>query len=133
MTVETKHIPIRSSVDIVEARVATRALATRIGFSTTDQVLIATAVSEIARNIVEYALSGEIFVASMDSGRKGVDIIARDDGPGIVDLSKALEEGYTTARGLGMGLPGARRLMDEFDIASKVGRGTVVRMRKWLL
>jgi serine/threonine-protein kinase RsbT len=132
MTVDTRHIPIRSDVDIVEARVATRALATRVGFSSTDQVLIATAVSEIARNIVEYALSGEILVAPMDSGRKGVEIIARDDGPGIVDLSKALEEGFTTRRGLGMGLPGARRLMDEFDITSKVGRGTVVRMRKWL-
>ena len=132
MAAESKSIPIRSDVDIIEARVATRALATRIGFSSTDQVLIATAVSEIARNIVEYALSGEILVSSMDCERRGVEIIARDDGPGIVDLSKALEEGYTTARGLGMGLPGARRLMDEFDITSKVGRGTVVRMRKWL-
>jgi anti-sigma regulatory factor (Ser/Thr protein kinase) len=132
MGVETKRIPIRSDVDIVEARVVTRALATRVGFSSTDQVLIATAVSEIARNIVEYALTGEILVASMDSGRKGVEIVAKDDGPGIADTTKALEEGFSTARGLGMGLPGARRLMDEFVITSKVGQGTVVRMRKWL-
>jgi serine/threonine-protein kinase RsbT len=133
MGVETKRIAVRSDVDIVEARVITRAMANRVGFSSTDQVLIATAVSEIARNIVEYALSGEILISSMDSGRRGVEIVAKDEGPGIVDVARALEEGFTTSRGLGMGLPGARRLMDEFDVTSKVGQGTVVRMRKWLL
>jgi serine/threonine-protein kinase RsbT len=132
MAVETRHIPIRTNLDVVEARTATRALANRIGFSGTDQVLLATAVSEIARNIVEYARTGEVLVSSIEGKRAGVEIIALDDGPGIADIPKALESGYTTARGLGMGLPGARRLMDEFDIATKVGRGTTVKMRKWV-
>ena len=133
MPVETRHIQIRSDADVVEARAACRALAGRVGFSGVDQVIIATAVSEIARNIVEYTQGGELLISSLDSGRRGVEIIAFDQGPGISDIPKALEDGFTTARGLGKGLPGARRLMDEFDIASRVGRGTTVKMRKWLL
>ena len=132
MPVETRHIVIRTGTDVVEARIASRVMANHVGFSGTDQVLIATAVSEIARNIVEYAKGGEVLISSIDTGRRGVEIIFLDDGPGIADLSKALQDGYTTARGLGMGLPGARRLMDEFDIASSVGNGTTVKMRKWL-
>src|SRR6185437_14041326 len=132
MAIETRHIPIHTGVDVVEARTATRALATRVGFSGTDQVLLATAVSEIARYIVEYARTGEVLVSSIEGTRRGVEIIALDDGPGIADIPKALEMGYTTARGLGMGLPGARRLMDEFDIATRIGRGTTVKMRKWV-
>lgn len=133
MAVETRHIPIRTAVDVVEARMASRALAGRVGFSGTDQVLIATAVSEIARNIVEYAHGGEVLISSLGGRRKGLEIIFLDEGPGIADLSRALEDGYTTSRGLGMGLPGARRLMDQFDIASTVGRGTAIKMTKWLL
>ena len=132
MAVETRHIQIRSDVDVVEARAASRTLAGRAGFSGVDQVLIATAVSEIARNIVEYTKGGELLITSLDSGRRGLEIIAFDEGPGIPDIPKALENGFSTARGLGMGLPGARRLMDEFDIASRVGRGTTIKMRKWV-
>jgi serine/threonine-protein kinase RsbT len=133
MAVETRHFQIRSDVDVVEARMASRALAGRVGFSGTDQVLIATAVSEIARNIVEYANGGEVLISSLSGRRKGLEIIFLDEGPGIADLSRAFEDGFTTSRGLGMGLPGARRLMDEFDIASRVGRGTAIKMTKWLL
>ncbi len=133
MAAVTRHIPIRSDVDVVEARAASREVANRVGFSGIDQVLIATAVSEIARNIIEYARAGEVLISAIDGGRrKGVEIIFLDEGPGIADITQALEAGFTTSRGLGMGLPGARRLMDEFDIASRVGRGTTVKMRKWL-
>ena len=102
---------------------ASRALAGRVGFSGTDQVLIATAVSEIARNIVEYARGGEVLISSLAGRRKGLEIIFLDEGPGIADLASALEDGFTTSRGLGMGLSGARRLMDQFDIASRAGPG----------
>jgi serine/threonine-protein kinase RsbT len=132
VAVETRHLPIRSDSDVVEARMASRALAGRVGFSGTDQVLIATAVSEIARNIVEYARGGEVLISSIDGRRKGLEIIFLDEGPGIADVKRAMETGFTTARGLGMGLPGAKRLMDEFDIASRVGRGTAIKMRKWV-
>lgn len=132
MAVETRRLPIRSDVDVVEARMASRAIAGRVGFSGIDQVLIATAVSEIARNIVEYTRGGEVLISSLGGRRKGLQIIFIDEGPGIADLARALEDGFTTSRGLGMGLPGARRLMDQFDIASRAGRGTAVRMTKWL-
>lgn len=133
MQADAKHIPIRLDADIVEARLAARVLAEQIGFNGSDLVLIATAVSEIARNIIEYARTGEVLVTPLlDGGRRGIMVVARDTGPGIADIAKAFEEGYTTGRGLGMGLPGARRLMDEFDIASAVGKGTTVTMKKWI-
>jgi serine/threonine-protein kinase RsbT len=133
MHADALHIPIRTDTDIVEARLAARALASQIGFTGGDLVLIATAVSEIARNIVEYARPGQMVMSRVQqAGRRGLMIVAKDAGPGIRDVSKALEEGYTTARGLGMGLPGARRLMDEFEINSKLGRGTTVIMKKWM-
>jgi serine/threonine-protein kinase RsbT len=124
-------IAIRSDTDIVAARQAARELASRLGFSRTDLTLIATAVSEIARNIVRFAESGEIIIELVDRPRKGVQVVARDAGPGIEDVDKALTDGYSTYSGLGLGLPGARRLMDEFAVVSEVGRGTTVTMRKW--
>ncbi|MBI2820717.1 MAG: ATP-binding protein [Acidobacteria bacterium] len=107
-------------------------MAQKIGFSGTDLTVISTAISEVARNIVEYALPGEIEITIVDAGgRQGIVVVARDEGPGIADVSLALQDGYSTGKGLGLGLPGARRLMDEFEIRSEVGKGTTVVMKKW--
>ena len=93
---------------------------------------MATAISELARNIVSYAGQGEIVLrATQNSGSPGVTVIARDDGPGIPSIEQALRDGYSTSGSLGLGLPGVRRLVDEFEIASEVGRGTTVTIRKW--
>jgi RNA polymerase sigma factor (sigma-70 family) len=124
-------IPIGSDGDIVAARQAARELASRLGFGPTDLTLIATAVSEMARNIVRFAGSGEVVVELLDQPRRGVQVVARDTGPGIVDVEQALRDGYSTYHGLGLGLPGTRRLMDEFAVVSEVGRGTTVTMTKW--
>jgi RNA polymerase sigma factor (sigma-70 family) len=124
-------ISIRSDGDIVAARQAARKLASRLGFSGTDLTLIATAVSEVSRNVVRFAHSGEVVVELLEHPRKGVRVVARDSGPGIPDVEKALMDGFSTYNGLGLGLPGARRLMDEFAIVSEIGRGTTVTMTKW--
>ncbi len=125
-------VPVRSDADIVPARAEGRALATRLGFSRTDATLIATAISEIARNIVVHVGCGEIAIEPVgEDSRCGIVVIARDDGPGIADVETALQPGYGTRGGLGLGLPGARRLMDEFDVESLPGKGTTVTMRKW--
>jgi RNA polymerase sigma factor (sigma-70 family) len=124
-------IPIRSDGDIVAARQVAREVAARLGFSRTDLTLVATAVSEVARNVVRFADSGEVVVELLEHPRKGVRVVARDSGPGIPDVEKALMDGYSTYNGLGLGLPGARRLMDEFAIVSELGRGTTVTMTKW--
>jgi RNA polymerase sigma factor (sigma-70 family) len=125
------RIPIHVDADIVAARQAGRELAARLGFSRTDLTLIATAVSEVSRNIVRFADSGEVVIELVDQPRKGVRVLARDTGPGIPDVEKALKDGFSTYNGLGLGLPGARRLMDEFAIVSEIGRGTTVTMTKW--
>jgi RNA polymerase sigma factor (sigma-70 family) len=125
------RVPIQADADIVAARQAARELAARIGFSRTDLTLIATAVSEVTRNIVRFAGSGEIVVEILEQPRSGVQVVARDTGPGIADVEQALTDGYSTYDGLGLGLPGARRLMDEFAIVSEKGRGTTVTMTKW--
>lgn len=127
------RIPIQCDADIVTARQQARRLAMELGFSVTDLTLITTAISEIARNIVEYAKHGEIIMHFVQEGSKrGLTIVARDDGPGIANIAKAMQDSYSTGKGLGLGLPGARRLMDDFDIVSEVGKGTMVRMTKWL-
>jgi anti-sigma regulatory factor (Ser/Thr protein kinase) len=126
-------IAIHRDADIVAARQAARELAARSGFSGTDLTLIATAVSEIARNIVRFANSGEVVVELLERPRPGVRVVARDTGPGIPDVERAMADGYSTYHGLGLGLPGARRLMDEFAVASEPGRGTTVTMTKWRL
>lgn len=127
------RVAINSAADIVVARQKGRALALELGFDGSDLTLIATAISEVARNIVNHAKAGEIDLASTNHGnRRGIQIVARDDGPGIKDIAKAMQYGYSTNKGLGVGLPGAKWLMDEFEIESKVGRGTTVTMRKWL-
>ena len=127
-----KRIAIEREVDIIAARQAGRQLAVQLGFSSTDQTLIATAISEVARNILIYAQRGEIWLAQIhDGARSGIEVIAADDGPGIENLELALRDGYSTKNSLGLGLPGARRLMDDFDLASELGRGTRVTMKKW--
>jgi serine/threonine-protein kinase RsbT len=126
-------VAIRTSDDIVAARKAGHQLALDLGFSLTDVTMIATAISEIARNITSYAGRGEVRVAIADrEGRRALVVRAEDDGPGIADLDRAMEDGYTTGRGLGMGLPGARRLMDRLVVESALGRGTVIEMWKWV-
>ena len=104
----------------------------QLGFSTSDQALVATAISELARNILEYAGYGEIiFELAQQGGRRGIVVIARDQGPGIPDIEKAMQDGYSTTKSLGLGLPGSRRLMDDFEIVSQVGEGTTVTVKKW--
>ncbi|EFG77504.1 ATPase/histidine kinase/DNA gyrase B/HSP90 domain protein [Mycobacterium parascrofulaceum ATCC BAA-614] len=119
--------------DIVDARKAGHQLALDLGFSLTDVTMIATAISEIARNITSYAGRGavRVFVADRE-GRKALVVRAEDQGPGIADVERAMEDGYSTGRGLGMGLPGSRRLMDRLFVESEPGRGTVVEMWKWV-
>jgi serine/threonine-protein kinase RsbT len=126
------RVPIHTDQDIVLARQKGRALAMEFGFSAGDATIIATAISELARNIVSYARKGEITLAKITSGNgKGLSIIATDDGPGIPDIRQALRDGFSTSGSLGMGLPGVRRLMDEFEISSQPGLGTTVRVKKW--
>lgn len=127
--------PICSDLDIIKARQTGRELAARLGFPSSDLALIATAISELARNIVRYAGSGEIIFNPVERGGKpGIIVIAHDDGPGIPNVELAMQDGYSTSGSLGLGLPGARRLMDEFDIVSRNqnGKGTTVTVKKWL-
>jgi serine/threonine-protein kinase RsbT len=125
-------VVINSDQDIVTARQRGRALAIEVGFSTGDATLIATAISELARNIVSYARKGEISLKQVHaSSRQGILIVASDDGPGIRDIRQAMRDGFSTSGSLGLGLPGVRRLMDEFEIASEPGRGTTVKVKKW--
>ena len=123
---------IASEDDLVIARARGRALALELGFSQTDATLIATAISEIARNILVHVGEGEVRLSSVvEDTRRGLVVVAVDDGPGIRDLDAALEIGRAARGGLGLGLPGARRLMDEFDIQSHFDGGTTVTMTKW--
>lgn len=126
------RLPIRFDLDIIAARQKGRELAAQIGFSPTDMTFVATAISELARNIIAYAREGEIVVSGVEkSDKKGILIVARDHGPGIENLHDALRDGYSTSGSLGLGLPGVRRLMDDFEIKSEAGRGTIVTVRKW--
>jgi serine/threonine-protein kinase RsbT len=132
MLTET-HVPVMSAADIVTARQKGRVMALEMGFEGADPTLIAAAISEVSRNIVEYAKRGEVVLQPKRNGSKcGLCVVARDQGPGIPDLARALEYGYSTRKGLGVGLPGAKMLMDEFEIASKIGEGTTITMIKWL-
>jgi serine/threonine-protein kinase RsbT len=126
-------VAINNPDDIVDARKAGHQLALDLGFTLTDVTMIATAISEVARNITSYAGRGAVRVAVADrEGRKALIIRAEDEGPGIADIERAMEDGYSTGRGLGLGLPGARRLMDRLIVESEVGRGTVIEMWKWV-
>lgn len=130
---ENVVIAVKVSNDIVTARQAGLEMASTLGFSLSDRTMIATAISEVARNITSYAGTGEIRLTVQDrEGRRSMVVQAQDQGPGILDIDRALEDGYSTGRGLGLGLPGARRLMDGLSITSKPGHGTLVEMWKWV-
>lgn len=126
-------IAVKMSNDIVTARQAGRELAEELGFTLTDRTMISTAISEVARNITSYAGSGEIRLQVDErDGRRALVVQAKDQGPGIIDIARAMEDGYSTGLGLGLGLPGAKRLMDGMAIESAPGRGTLVEMWKWV-
>jgi serine/threonine-protein kinase RsbT len=126
------RVPIITDDDIVMARQEGRRLAASAGFSSTDLTLIATAISEVARNIRLYAGEGHVELARVREGAKeGIEVVASDEGPGISNLDLAMQDGYSSGGSSGLGLPGARRLMDEFEIRSKPGQGVKVTMRKW--
>lgn len=127
------RVVITSDEDVIAARQKARQLAAELGFPSGDLAIIATAVSELVRNIVRYANQGEILVREINEGvKRGIEVVARDEGPGIRDVGQAMQDGFSTSGGLGLGLPGVRRLMDEFEIDSVVGRGTTVVVKKWL-
>jgi serine/threonine-protein kinase RsbT len=127
------QVPIRSDRDIVVARQKGRGLAAALNFSSSDATLIALAISELARNIVTYAKTGEIRLTVLGAGssRQGIQVVAHDEGPGIEDVDQALRDGFSTSGGLGLGLPGVKRLVDDFRIESKQNRGTTVTITKW--
>ncbi len=123
---------MHSDADVVIARQRGREIASLLGFSASDLALIATAISELARNIVLYAGSGEIEIGPVEQkDRRGILIVARDQGPGIANIAQAMRDGFSTSGGLGLGLPGVKRLMDDFEIQSRPGRGTTVTVRRW--
>ena len=128
-----QRIAIESDSDVVTARQRARELAAGLELTTTDQTLLATAISEVARNITTYATRGEVLLSIVRDtvGRVGIRVVARDHGPGIEDIDRALQDGYTSGSGLGLGLPGARRLVDEFDIRTAPQSGTTVTLVKW--
>lgn len=126
-------LEIKSEADIIEARVRAKAIAEALGFNYMDQTRIATAVSELARNAYQYAGKGKITIKPLNKqGRKGMEMVVEDHGSGIENLDRAMKGGYSTGGGLGMGLSGSKKLMDDFDINTKMGEGTVVTIRKWL-
>ena len=129
----TERIAIESDADVVTERQRARELAAGLELSSTDQTLLATAISEVARNITTYAKRGEVLLSVVrdNGGREGIRVVARDNGPGIEDIERALQDGYTSGGGLGLGLPGARRLVDEFQIESAPSAGTTVTLVKW--
>ena len=132
VTHDGARIPVTCDGDIILARQKGRELAAPLGFPASELTLIVTAISEIARNVVVYAERGEILISHVEEdGRRGILVVTRDEGPGIPDIEQAMRDGFSTGKSLGLGLPGAKRLMDEFDIVSEVGRGTTVTMRKW--
>jgi serine/threonine-protein kinase RsbT len=125
-------VPVEEDADVVTARQKGRDVAVRAGFGATEATLLATAISEMARNVVKFALRGEVRVLPVSSGRcHGVTVVVRDVGPGIADLDLAMRDGYSTYEGLGLGLPGTRRLMDRFEVITEPGKGTTVTMTKW--
>jgi serine/threonine-protein kinase RsbT len=132
MDVNEKLVQINVDIDIVTARQEGRALAARLGFSSSEQVLIATAISEAARNMLQYAGKGEIILNYLEEGnRRGIVIVAQDDGPGIADIEQAMIDGYSSSGGLGLGLSGIKRLMNDLEVISEAGKGTTLIMRRW--
>ena len=130
--IEETQVSVTSDADVVSARMRGRAMAVQLGLRPTAATLVATAISELARNILLYAKHGEIRIAPLEHGeRRGLLVVAHDNGPGIADVERAMEDGFSTSGRLGLGLPGVRRLVDEFELRSAVGRGTTVTVKKW--
>lgn len=131
---ESRQVVLETEHDIATARNAVRALAAALGFRAVDQTRLATVASELARNAVKYAVGGRLTAQEVTDewGRRGLRLLVEDDGPGIDDVDRALRDGYSTGGGLGKGLPGSRRLVDEFAIESRVGAGTRVDVTRWL-
>lgn len=126
-------ITIASVSDIIIAREKGRHIGNNLGFNITDLTIITTVISEVARNIILFAKEGEIILSTVQQdNQKGIEIVAKDQGPGIHDIPRAMQDGYSTRKGLGLGLPSVKRLMDAFEINSKVGNGTTIVMKKWL-
>lgn len=133
MALTERPLEIASEFDVVAAHQAARALALELGFAGSEPTIIATATSELARNIITYATRGEmVFSLVTDGDRRGIRIVARDQGPGIADVELALQDGFSTTGSLGLGLPGTRRLMDDLEVVSCPGGGTTVTGTKWL-
>jgi len=133
ISLEGVQVRVEHDGDVVAARQKGREMAAHVGFSGSDLTIIATAISEIARNIVVYAKHGDVTLAPLaEGGRRGILVVAKDSGPGIPNIEQAMRDGFSTGKSLGLGLPGARRLMDEFEVSSQVGVGTTVTMRKWV-
>ena len=131
-TTKSATHPLRTEVDIVQARHLVRKWAAELNFSLVDQTKIVTAASELARNTIVYGKGGEMAISSLENGiRKGLELIFTDQGPGIADIKLALQDGYTTGSGLGLGLSGAKRLSNEFELFSKPGEGTKIIIRRW--
>jgi serine/threonine-protein kinase RsbT len=131
---QSRSISLECEHDIAVARGEVRALAAALGFRAVDQTRLATVASELARNVVKYARCGRMIAQPLGAaaGRAGLRLIFEDSGPGIPDISAAMRDGFSTGRGLGKGLPGSKRLVDEFEIESEVGRGTRVTVVRWL-
>ncbi|MEA1864327.1 MAG: anti-sigma regulatory factor [Euryarchaeota archaeon] len=133
MSDSEETIPIKDEYDIVVARSAGKTISSKCGFGLVDQTRISTAISELARNILVYAVTGTVYIREVDAdGKHGIEVVAEDHGPGIANLDLAMTDGHTTGGGLGAGLPGTKRLMDEFEIVTAVGEGTTVTVRKWV-
>lgn len=129
---KSESLPVRASEDVVHVRTSVRKLAAELRFGIVDQTKIVTAASEIARNTLDYGRGGDVRMESVSNGlKKGLRLVFVDQGPGISDIDRALSDGFTSGNGMGLGLGGTRRLMDEFDIASKVNEGTTVTITKW--
>jgi serine/threonine-protein kinase RsbT len=129
---DEREVVIASSADVVGVRQLVRSAAVEVGLSLVDQTKVVTAASELARNALVYAGGGDVSIAVVENGlRRGLKLVFSDKGPGIPDIEQALTDGWTTGTGLGLGLGGSRRLVDEFDLASPPGKGTTVTVTKW--
>jgi serine/threonine-protein kinase RsbT len=129
---KTETLPVRTSAELVSVRHRVRSFAVECGFSLVEQTKIVTAASELARNMVDYGLGGTVLIEALeDNARKGLRLTFEDQGPGIADIQQALRDGFTSGGGMGLGLGGARRLSNEFDIKSEPGKGTRVMIARW--
>ncbi|PYX42628.1 MAG: anti-sigma regulatory factor [Acidobacteria bacterium] len=127
----TENLPIKAEIDVVAVRRRVRELATKLGFTLVDQTKIVTAASELARNTMIYGGGGSMQAETLNGPRTGLRLIFKDNGPGIPDIELALRDGFTTGSGLGLGLGGTRRLVNEFEISSRIGAGTTVTITRW--